>query len=110
VAYLGKNSDHYLELLFACLRIGVIMTPINWRLAAPEVAYIASDATAPILFVGGEFCANAAALTRDCATLKHVIAMEPGGPTEWPTYAAWRAEARNVPPMHTPKPSDLAGR
>jgi acyl-CoA synthetase (AMP-forming)/AMP-acid ligase II len=56
VAYLGKNSDHYLELLFACLRIGAIMTPINWRLAAPEVGYIVSDARAPILFVGLEFC------------------------------------------------------
>jgi len=109
VAFLGKNSDHYLGLLFACLRIGAIMTPINWRLAAPEVAYIVSDASAPILFVGLEFCASAAALTRDCAALKHVIAMEPGGPTAWPTYAAWRDAAPNaIAPLHTPKPSDIA--
>jgi acyl-CoA synthetase (AMP-forming)/AMP-acid ligase II len=109
VAYLGKNSDHYLELLFACLRIGAIMTPINWRLATPEVAYIVSDARAPILFLGPEFCASAAPLTRDCTLLKHVIAMEFGGPTQWPTYAAWRNASSNVlAPMHTPKPSDIA--
>ena len=109
VAYLGKNSDHYLELLFACMRIGAVMTPINWRLAAPEVAYIVSDARAPILFLGLELCASAAALTLDCTLLKHVIAMECDGPPEWPTYAAWRDAARNaVAPMHTPKPSDIA--
>jgi len=35
--------------------------------------------------------------------------MESGGPTEWPTYEAWRDSARNaVAPMHTPKPSDIA--
>ena len=109
VAYLGKNSDHYLELLFACMRIGAVMTPINWRLAVPEVAYIVSDARASILFVGPEFCASAAALTRDCTALKYVIAMESGGPTGWPTYATWRDAARDaVAALHTPKPSDIA--
>ena len=46
IAYLGKNSDHYFELLFGAAKIGVIMAPIGWRLAPPEVAYIAGDAQA----------------------------------------------------------------
>jgi len=29
-----------------------VTTPINWRLAGPELAYILQDSRAPILFVG----------------------------------------------------------
>ena len=54
IAYLGKNSDHYFELLFGAAKVGVVMAPIGWRLAPPEVAYIASDAEAKMLFVGPE--------------------------------------------------------
>jgi long-chain acyl-CoA synthetase len=29
IAYLGKNSDRYYELLFGAARAGVVMTPVN---------------------------------------------------------------------------------
>jgi len=54
VAYLGKNSDYYFELLLGCVKAGAVITPINWRLAAPEIAYIMADAGAKALFVGKE--------------------------------------------------------
>jgi fatty-acyl-CoA synthase len=40
VAHLGYNSPELLELLFACARIGAMLVPLNWRLAAPEHAWI----------------------------------------------------------------------
>src|SRR5262245_43308433 len=40
VAHLGKNSDLYLELLFGAAKAGVVVAPVNWRLAAREVLYI----------------------------------------------------------------------
>ena len=43
VAWLGKNAKLYFELFYACGRIGVVMVPIGWRLAAPEVRYILQD-------------------------------------------------------------------
>jgi fatty-acyl-CoA synthase len=55
VAYFGKNSDSYFEVFFGAAKMGGAMTPINWRLAGPEVAYILQDSRAPILFVGSEF-------------------------------------------------------
>ena len=55
VAYLGKNSDFYFEMFFGAAKMGAATTPINWRLAGPEVAYILQDLAAPILFVGPEF-------------------------------------------------------
>ena len=43
IAYLGKNSDTYFELLMGAMKAKVVMAPVNWRLAGPEVAFIVSD-------------------------------------------------------------------
>jgi acyl-CoA synthetase (AMP-forming)/AMP-acid ligase II len=55
IAYLGKNSDIYFELLLGAMKANVVMAPVNWRLAGPEVAFIVGDCKAPVLFVGPEF-------------------------------------------------------
>src|SRR6185312_13315467 len=49
IAYLGKNSDIYFELLLGAMKANVVMAPVNWRLAGPEVAFIVDD-KAPALF------------------------------------------------------------
>src|SRR5271155_5434651 len=54
IAYLGKNSDVYFELLLGAMKAGVVMAPVNWRLAGPEIAFIVGDTRAPVLFVGPE--------------------------------------------------------
>src|SRR3954449_794070 len=58
IAYLGKNSDIYFELLMGAMKANVVMAPVNWRLAGPEVAFIVDDCKAPVLFVGPEFIAQ----------------------------------------------------
>ena len=55
IAYLGKNSDVYFELLMGAMKANVVMAPVNWRLAGPEIAFIVEDCKAPVLFVGPEF-------------------------------------------------------
>jgi acyl-CoA synthetase (AMP-forming)/AMP-acid ligase II len=35
IAYLGKNSDIYFELLLGAMKANVVMAPVNWRLAGP---------------------------------------------------------------------------
>src|SRR5664280_1731487 len=55
IAYLGKNSDIYFELLLGAMKASVVMAPVNWRLAGPEIAFIVADCKAPVLFVGPEF-------------------------------------------------------
>ena len=40
VAFLGYNSPAMLALFFACARLGAMFAPLNWRLVAPELAYI----------------------------------------------------------------------
>ena len=55
IGYLGKNSDIYFELLLGAMKANVVMAPVNWRLAGPEIAFIVEDCKAPLLFVGPEF-------------------------------------------------------
>ena len=61
VAVLMKNSPAFIELAFAASHIGAVFLPINYRLAADEVAYIAGHAGAKLLIADDEL----AAATRD---------------------------------------------
>ncbi|HZN70196.1 MAG TPA: long-chain fatty acid--CoA ligase [Micromonosporaceae bacterium] len=49
VAYLGPNHPTFLEVMFAAGQLGAVFVPLNWRLAAPELAYIVSDSATEIL-------------------------------------------------------------
>jgi len=60
VAFLGKNSPAYFELIAALAKIGAVMVPVNWRLAGPELSYVLNDSAAKILFVEAEFLEAAA--------------------------------------------------
>src|SRR5262249_60945695 len=54
VAILDKNSDDYLELLFALDKAGAVGGPLNWRLTANEVGKVVDDAAPVALGVGEE--------------------------------------------------------
>ncbi len=55
IAYLGLNSPELLILLFACARLGAMLLPLNWRLAAPELAYILNNAAPRLLVCDDEY-------------------------------------------------------
>ena len=50
VGWLGMNNPEVLVLLFACARIGAMLLPFNWRLAAAELAEIAADCAPRMIF------------------------------------------------------------
>jgi len=97
IAYLGKNSDFYFEVFFGAAKMGAATTPINWRLAGPEVAYILQDSAAPILFVGQEFIGTFGRIAQECPAVKTIIAVE-ASTGNWPDYTAWRDAAAALPP------------
>jgi long-chain acyl-CoA synthetase len=61
VAIMDKNSDAYLELLFALDKAGLVAAPINWRLTPHEVGQILDDVRPKLLVVGDEFRSYGAA-------------------------------------------------
>src|SRR5438105_4676084 len=107
IAYLGKNSDFYFELLMGAMKAGVVMAPVNWRLAGPEVAFIVGDCNAPVLFVGPEFITQVKNIKADLPTVKHVITTEGGAP-EWQDFAAWRDAQSGDDPKVAIEPRDVA--
>ena len=52
VAVLAHNSAAFVELFFAAGKLGAILVPLNWRLAAAELAYMLADCT-PVLLACG---------------------------------------------------------
>src|SRR5260370_26851715 len=89
IAYLGKNSDIYFELLLGAMKANVVMAPVNWRLAKPEIAFIVGDCKAPVLFVGPEFLEQINSIKSQLPSVRTFIATE-GGTPGWQDYAAWR--------------------
>ena len=55
VAVLAANAPAYLSLLYACARLGAILLPLNWRLAAPELRYIIEHAGPRVAFAEPAF-------------------------------------------------------
>jgi len=55
VASLARNSATLLILDLAAVRAGAIYTPLNWRLAVPELAALIEDAGPSLLVYDGEF-------------------------------------------------------
>jgi fatty-acyl-CoA synthase len=63
VAHLGYNSPAFLMLVFACARLGAVLVPLNWRLAAPEHEVILGDAEPKLLLHEASFAEHAARLS-----------------------------------------------
>jgi len=107
ITYLGKNSDHYFELVIGASKAGAIMSPIGWRLAPAEVAYIIDDAEAKLLFVGPECLECAGAALALAQTKPARIAMEAGAHGA-PTFEAWRDAQPATDPNVALAPEDTA--
>jgi len=107
IAYLGKNSDAFFELLLGAIKANVVMAPVNWRLAGPEVAFIVEDCKAPVLFVGPEFITLVKTIRAQIPSVRTIITTEGGAP-EWPDYAAWRDAQSADDPKVEIAPKDIA--
>jgi fatty-acyl-CoA synthase len=61
-AVLCYNCLEWVEILFAAAKLGVIVVPLNWRLAPAELAFILSDSGTETLLFDAEFGPTAEAL------------------------------------------------
>jgi acyl-CoA synthetase (AMP-forming)/AMP-acid ligase II len=63
VAVLSKNCIEYMEIFFACARVGLICQPLNWRLGEQELLQIIEDASPSILMCSEDYCKLSERLT-----------------------------------------------
>ncbi|CAB1084252.1 hypothetical protein JY97_16050 [Alkalispirochaeta odontotermitis] len=55
IALLFYNSSYFVEAYFAAVKIGLVATPVNFRLTGAEMTHILNDAQPRLLFYGPEF-------------------------------------------------------
>ncbi len=72
LAYLGMNTPEFLFVMFACARIGVIFSPLNWRLVLVEHLYILEDSAPKILMCDSEYQARGEELKKELPDIELV--------------------------------------
>jgi acyl-coenzyme A synthetase/AMP-(fatty) acid ligase len=68
-ALLGNDDPSYMDLFWACHRIGAYFTPLNWHLQEDELQYIVDDSDAEALVASPRFAEVAARVAKRCARL-----------------------------------------
>ncbi len=59
VAVFAQNRVEFIALLFACVRIGALLVPLNWRLSAAELARVIGDAEPKVMLGEDRYRATA---------------------------------------------------
>lgn len=86
IAYLGYNSPYLLDLLFASSRMGIILVPLNWRLAAYEHTWIIKNSGTAALFVETDFISHIEQIKNDIPETILISYQTTYFPKAWKNY------------------------
>ena len=107
IAFIGKNSIPFFEVLFGATKAGCAILPLNWRLAAPELAVILDDARPSIVFVDSEFVPLLRAAEAGCSARFETVGFDSS--TEAASgLEAWAAGFPTTDPQVSIQPLDVA--
>ncbi|MGK2928702.1 MAG: fatty acid--CoA ligase [Acidimicrobiales bacterium] len=95
VAFVDKNGFEYFEVLFGCAKLNAVTVNINWRLAPPEVAWIANDAQATVFVFGPEFADTVDKIRDDLTHAKTFVCL--GDDDRFDSYASWLSDDASDP-------------
>lgn len=97
VALLAKNCADYPVFFLACSKVGVVIVPLNYRLAAPELEYIINDAGACRVFSSNEFVAVVDEVRGTLKATEFIVLGE-AATDGWQSLEAWIAGASDDTP------------
>lgn len=101
VALLAKNCAESFELMFACNMIGAVMTGLNWRLSAREIAAIVADASPKVVVVAPDEDVLLCDLSIEVAAATRIVRLG-----EY--YDIWRDAAPAIDPGYDGAPDEVA--
>lgn len=76
VAVLAMNGLEYLDVWFACGKLGAIMQTLNWRLTPRELVGLIDDATPATLIYDSDFELAVKAIRAQTHSVRHFIALD----------------------------------
>ena len=107
VALLAYNCVEWMEMYVALARAGLVAVPINFRLTAPEVAYIASHCEARAFIAQGELRDRVDSIRAGLAIKPQAyVSIDPGVTIGWQDYEALIEAAGNETPAEPVRPAD----
>lgn len=96
VAFFGKNSIPFFEVLYGAAKAGATLLPLNWRLATAELAEIVQDGQPLVIFHDHDLTPQVEALAQQCKHRFEAIALRPADSVHGGLRACWRAPARRT--------------
>jgi acyl-CoA synthetase (AMP-forming)/AMP-acid ligase II len=99
IAYLGRNSDSYFEIVLGAAKARVATVVTNWRLAPPEIEYVLADSGARMVFADADLAPSVEAAWERLPALELVLVLDAD-------YAPWRDEQRTDDPRIPVEPTD----
>jgi len=103
VAGLMLNSSEFMETYFAAAKLGAIFVPLNFRLAAPEVAYILEDCTPRVVVYHSLFKPLVDSI-HNSVSVYHYVCVEEAGDL---FYEQLLAGAPDTPVISDVEPGDV---
>lgn len=76
VAVYSNNRVEYLDVMFACGKIGAVAQNLNWRLTCAELEGIINDAAPDVLIYSGEWAENVNKLRAQVPSVRHFVALD----------------------------------
>ncbi|MCG6910759.1 MAG: long-chain fatty acid--CoA ligase [Deltaproteobacteria bacterium] len=91
IAMLSLNRLEFIEVIMAAAKLGLILVPLNWRLTAPELAFILEDSRTQTLVFDSELT-ELAGEVRESVPLLRVVAIGAGAHAGLYDYEALLAD------------------
>ena len=107
VGYLDFDSPMFFVCQFAAARIGAIFVPLNFRLSAPELAFIINDAGLQVLLAGPNHQGNIDRVRAGLAC-RHYLGVQDYDASGWPAAVPLMAQLAMVPPQAAVAPDEVA--
>ena len=111
VAVLAYNTLEWMEIYTGLGRAGMVVVPINFRLVADEVAYIANNCEARAMIVQSSLLDKVQGMRHnrsqaDALHVSHWVCLGESTPTNWLGYEDLLAKAHATPPAVMVRPED----
>lgn len=85
IAMMMKNCREFMEIIFGCMRAGVVFTPISTHLKKDETAYIINNCRAQLFIASASLAEVAAEAAAQAPALEHcfIVGGERAGFVDW---------------------------